>query len=834
MRARTILLILAICIAANLRAQGPLSSPSDFLPHPLGEQFTPHHLLVDYFQYVAANSDRVQLMEYGRTNEQRPLLLAVVSTPQNLARLDEIRLDHLRRTGREEGRPASETGPAIVWLSFGVHGNEAGASESSMSVLYALTDPADAEVTGWLQNAVVIIDPSINPDGYDRYTHWYRSVSNAEPDPDRTAREHREPWPGGRVNHYYFDLNRDWAWATQVETRQRLKQYHRWAPHIHVDFHEQFPNDYYYFAPAAEPYHAYITDWQRDFQTQIGRNNARYFDEQGWLYYTREVFDLFYPSYGDTYPTFNGAIGMTYEQAGHGISGRAIEQETGNILTLAERIEHHTTTALSTIEISAKNAARLSQEFSKYYRDAAEKPTGPYRSYVISHRNSPDKLKALCELLDRHQIRYGRLGKSLNANAYVYREGKEQNVELAASDLLVSARQPQGVLVQVLFDPDAELVDSLTYDITAWSLPYARGLEAYALKTSQEPSGDYDFPAYSSSLPEADLPYAYLAPWESLADARFLGALLQADLKVRFATSAFTLGGKEYAPGTLILTREDNRNHGSFDETVRELSLTHERPVAAASTGFAEAGRDIGSSSMRYLEAPRIAVLSDEGTSENSAGEIWYYFEQVLHYPVTLAPADRLGQMDLSAYNLLILPEGRYPLNDATLRSLQEWMRNGGRVIAVGAAVSAFQDKDGFQLKKKSGDAEKPSTDTLAKYGDRERAGISDYSPGAILELQMDVTHPLAFGLSERYFSLKLNNQTYAYLDNGWNVGTIPADPITQGFIGANLQKKLPKTLAVGVESKGRGDIVYLVDNPLFRGFWTEGQLLFANAVFLK
>ena len=237
---------------------------------------------------------------------------------------------------------------------------------------------------------------------------------------------------------------------------------------------------------------------------------------------------------------------------------------------------------------------------------------------------------------------------------------------------------------------------------------------------------------------------------------------------------------------------------------------------------------------MRYLEAPRIAVLSDEGTSENSAGEIWYYFEQVLHYPVTLAPADRLGQMDLSAYNLLILPEGRYPLNDATLRSLQEWMRNGGRVIAVGAAVSAFQDKDGFQLKKKSGDAEKPSTDTLTKYGDRERAGISDYSPGAILELQMDVTHPLAFGLSERYFSLKLNNQTYAYLDNGWNVGTIPADPITQGFIGANLQKKLPKTLAVGVESKGRGDIVYLVDNPLFRGFWTEGQLLFANAVFLK
>ena len=287
-----------------------LLSPEEFMPHKYGEQFTPHNLTVDYFRHAAANSDLIQLKEYGKTNQSRPLLYAIISSKENLANLEKIRLNNLARAGVAGGKSdPSVSNVTIVWLSMNVHGNEPASSESSVSVLYNLVNTNRLDAKEWLKNTVVIIDPCVNPDGYHRYTHWNNNASDKTPNPSPDAREHREPWPGGRVNHYYFDLNRDWAWLTQIESQQRMAVYKDWLPHVVPDFHEMGYNSPYYFAPAAQPYHKYITPFQRDFQVEIGKNHAKYFDKEGWLYFTKEVFDLFYPSYGDTYPTYNGAVG---------------------------------------------------------------------------------------------------------------------------------------------------------------------------------------------------------------------------------------------------------------------------------------------------------------------------------------------------------------------------------------------------------------------------------------------------------------------------------------------------------------------------------------------
>jgi hypothetical protein len=818
--------------------RGQLQSPDEFLPHRLGEQFTPHHMLVNYVEHVAANSPNVQVTHYGHTCEGRPQLLAFVSTPENMARLEEIRQNNLRRAGLLDGTTDESLDLAIVWLGYSVHGNEAAGSESSMAVLYELANPGNTRTQAWLENTLVIIDPSYNPDGYSRYTHWYRGISNRIPDPNPATWEHDEPWPRGRANHYLFDLNRDWAWQTQRESRQRMTVYRQWLPHIHVDIHEQGRNSPYYFAPAAKPFHPYITQWQRNFQTEIGKNNARYFDQNGWLYFTRERFDLFYPSYGDTYPTFSGAIGMTYEQAGID-AGRAIITENGDTLTLRDRIEHHKTTSLATVETAHRNSAAILQNFESFYDDARHDPPGPYKTFIIKGDNPAGRLRAFCELLDKNGIRYGKARSGSSLRAYNYTSGEVESIRIESGDLLISAYQPNGVLTQVLLEPESVLEDSVTYDITAWSLPYAYGLETYASEERVAVEEGYDFENPAENLRNTDQPYAYLATWKSLHNARFLSALLQQGVTVRYASAPFAIEGETYAPGTLVITRADNADMGErFFRHVTEAARQHQQEIFPVLTGFSDSGHDLGAGVMEIIERPEIAVLSREGTSSYSFGQVWYYFEQNLDYPIHIVPAEDLSRLDLEKYNILVMPEGRYEINESTAEKLQSWMRDGGRLIAIGSAVRSLDNVSGFGLKQKNGNGQNGSgvqeIVVPSDYAGQERRFISDIIPGAVFKVDIDNSHPLAFGLKDYYFSLKTNELTYQPLDQGWNVGTLGEELLISGFAGANAQEQVKNTLIFGVEDKGRGDAVYLIDNPLYRAFWENGKFLFSNAVFMR
>ena len=831
---RTVLIGCCLSLFCTVHAQ--LQSPSAFLPHEHGRQFTRHHQVVDYVQHVAQNSDRVQLQQYGSSHEGRPLLLTAISTPANLAQLEAIRLNNLKRAGLQEGEVDETLDHAIVWLSFGVHGNEGGATESALAVIYRLAQQEEASISEWLEHTIVLLDPCLNPDGFARYVNWYRGAASDKPAPQRYTKEHREPWPGGRVNHYLFDLNRDWAWQTQTETQQRLAQFHRWMPHIHVDYHEQFPDNPYYFAPAASPYHEYITEAQEAFQYTIGKNNARYFDRNGWLYFTREIFDLLYPSYGDTYPIFNGAIGMTYEQAGHSIAGRQVIMENQDTLTLQDRIDHHTATALSTIETAADKRDRLLGHFTEYFQRAQQSPSGQYKSFVLSQKNEPKRLAALIELLDRNRIQYQTVRAKQVLRGYCYERQQIQDITIEEGDLLISAYQPKSVLAQVLFDPAPALEDSLTYDITAWALPYAYGLEAAAFEQQVTGKRGYTPPETYSNIKRVAKPYAYLLPWNDLSDARFLGALLQAGIKVRTAGDAFSIEGNKQQGGTLVITQADNRKMGNnFHERVKQLSQNHKQALQAVRTGFSDDGFDLGSGGMTLLECPKIALLSGDGISANSYGENWHFFEQSLQYPVLHYRTEDLSRIDWATLTTLILPEGRYDFNKEEWEQITQWVEKGGRLIAIGRAISSLPSDTPLHIEPaKAEESPKPEEKDLIKsYGGLSRRRISNSLPGAILQLELDRTHPLTYGLGKHYFSMKTSSSAYALLEDGWNIGYIGPSPKPLGFIGSHVKKRLANSLVIGQRPLGQGDVVYLVDNPLFRGFWRQGEMLFSNVIFL-
>jgi hypothetical protein len=824
-----LLLITVLCGTAVFAQQ--IQSPAEFLGYKLGDKFTPHYRVVEYFKYVAKTAKNVDLQQFGTTNEGRPLIAMFIASEDNIKRLEEIRHNNLRLAGIESGA-ITPNAPVITWLSYNVHGNEPSSSEAAMWTLFDLVDPANAKSKEWLRNSVVVIDPCLNPDGRDRYTNFYNSVSGMAPDASPASREHMEPWPGGRVNHYYFDLNRDWAWQAQKETQARVALFNKWLPEVHVDYHEQGYNNPYYFAPAAEPYHKDITQWQRDFQVVIGKNNAKYFDQNGWMYFTKQEFDLLYPSYGDTYPLYNGSIGMTYEQGGIS-AGLAVVTRSGDTLTLAQRISHHHTTGLSTIEIVSENAQKVVDEFKKFFDNSRQNPPGQYKTYVIKNDNN-EKVNELAKMLTRNGIQYGYGLANKSVTGYNYFTGATEQYNVGANDLVVNAYQAKSVLLHVLLEPKTIIPDSSTYDITAWALPYAYGLKAYGVKESYKPANN----SWSVVKPKPLIntkAYAYVSSWQSVADVRFLSALLKKKIKVRYSETPFETGGKKFTAGSLLITRAGN-DRADFDRVVTQTAADMEHELTPLSSGFVDKGSDIGSDDVRFIRQPRVALVSGDGINSEAMGEVWHFFEQQIGYPINLVRYQDMNRIKLADFDVLIMPDGRY--NDLSTDNLQSWVRDGGKLIALENAVAALVDKKGFDIKKKEikkdDKADAKTKAAIKLYGNRTRDAIRSSIPGAIFKLNMDNTHPLAFGLPNYYYSLKLSDDIYELLgEDDWNVGTVEKNSYVAGFAGAQSKQKINNGLLLGVQSLGRGSVVYMVDDPLFRSFWENGKLLFSNAVFM-
>jgi len=823
----------------NINSQ-TIKSPDEFLGYELGTQFTFHHRAVEYFRYVAEVSPLAEYREYGKTYEGRPLGVCIVSSEENLAHLEEYRKNNLIKTGLLEGEFTGKQIP-IIWLAYNVHGNESAGMETSLKVLFKLVTGSFPGSDEWLKTCIIIIDPCQNPDGRDLYANRYRNSQTLLQNPDGRTWEHNQGWPGARSNHYFFDLNRDWTWQTQTESAQRLALYNQFMPQIHADFHEMGSESTFFFPPGAEPWHEVITPWQHEFHRLTGKANAQLFDEKSRLYFTKENFDLFCPSFGDTWPLFNGAAGFTYEQGGGGYSGLSLKLESGDTLSLKKRIDGHFTATMATLRVAYAYRNKLIEEFNRFFADNMNKPSFRYKSIIIKGTNDKEALEDLFNLLRKNQIRYSHAGNTgKKYKGFDYLSNAEGEVTIEKGDFLISAYQPQSKFMQVLFEPDSKASDSLSYDLTAWALPYAYNLKAYAIEDQIKGLPDKVEMMVVMNQPPTDKPYGYVVDYNGFNTLKFISALARKNIRARYSVKPFNIGGKDYKRGSFIIARGDNLFSGNkFDDIVTESANKFQVELNRTTTGFMEKGKDFGSEYSPLVKKTNVAILCGDGISSAPVGELWYLFERELDYPVSLINVSNRENLDFRGFDVLLLASGNYSKIRDTI---VDFAKKGGRVVAFENAIQIFAADKTTSISKaietrtdelKNAEKKEKSDDLslLKKFGDEDRHLLSERSAASIYKIIVDTTNPIGFGLGREWFVLK-RTQAYPFLTKGNNIGYILESKPVAGFAGYKYQKLIKNTLVIGSEKTGNGEVIYITEDPYFRAFWKSGRALIWNAVF--
>ncbi len=808
-KANFILLSAILFINTLGYSQKQIQSPSDFLTYTYGSRIPTFQAVHSYFSYLSDTSPSVKLVPYGKSYEGRPLVLVFITSEENMEHLQDIRENHLLGYDNQVQDPSDK--PVILWMSYSVHGNEAGATSASLNTAYTLlTQKKDL-----LKDAIIIMDPCVNPDGYARYSQWYNQVAASPPQSRSGVIEHQEPWPTGRVNHYHFDLNRDWVWASQVETQQRLPFFHRWMPHVHIDFHEQYPENNYFFPPAAEPIHPRITQGEIEIMNAFGDANSSEFDKKKWLYYTEELFDLYYPSYGDTYPLFNGAIGMTYEQAGHGIAGVSYRLRNGTTLDLIDRIRHHTQTGITTIEKSIAIKDDILKNWNNYFRSAWSNAGEEIQSYALLCKTAQQR-ESLKKLLALHRIKTQDLPANVDLQGFSYRFNDNRRIQSNSYTLLIDCNQPESRLIHVLMEPESTISSGITYDITAWAIPYMWGIETISMKyVPTFAEADIKKSKENSSTIARKSAIAFKRVYKALEDIQDVALLMKNGYDIR----AFKAPGKD--PYFLIL-KPDNPEKSFENLSVEWKAITDGR----------ELDYDLGSAHFNLLEKPRVILVKSDDADKYSYGFIWHYFEQELHYPIYRIPIDELGEY-MHRYNTIVFPDGNYALDTNLVNKLSSFMKKGGKLILIKGASQIMNPLNTLKLEKKPLGQEKSTSGKVISYLDQKKEGSSLHNPGAIMRIKWDNEAPLGWGMENYLDCLILGNKAYKYLDGGVQVGYFNEWEMGRGYITPEIKEHYEHSMRFSYKKYGRGKIIYMLDDPLFRSFWESGKQLFTNAIIL-
>ena len=830
-----ILLLAASFLAFAAGAQVP--TPAEFHGYAPGERFTSHERIVDYFNELARKSDSISIEQYGTTYEGRPLVVATITSPKNRAALPTIRQNLAaiaagEVTGERLEQIAAST-PAVIWLGFGIHGNESSSSEAAMQIASTLL--RDAEWRALLDDVVILIDPVENPDGRERYVEWYRRTRGVKPNPNPESFEHAEPWPGGRFNHYLMDLNRDWSWASQVETKARIALYRQWNPQVFVDLHEMGHQSSYFFPPAAKPINTNLPGGVEKWLDVFGRANADAFSQRGWPFFVGEHFDLFYPGYGDAWPSLHGAIGMTYEVAGGGRGALAVEREDGSILTLGDRVERHYTAAMTTIRTAAAHRAELIR-----YTAAASRAS--VEAFLIVP-GSPN-FSAMIELLDRQGIEVRMLTAPLTARANPVESEAAAPHTFPAGTGVVSTRQPLGALAQTLLERTPTMAREFVeeqraraqadepndfYDLTTWSLPLAMNVETWV--TPAAVGNTAPFKA-ETARPFRAASYGYLVDGEDPNVYRFAGALLEAGIRFTVSESELPAAGVTHSRGSLVVLK--GNNGADVDATLQRIAGETRASVVPLESGWT-GGTAFGSNKLRFVRAPKIALLSGPGTAPTSFGTLWHTLDVDTPVPHSVVAVDSLRNADLSRYNVLVFPDGDYAdrIPQRAVERIQSWVRNGGTIVAVKDGA-AFLRQKGVELSKlKQWEAPKPKAVDGVPPPQAE-ARYNEFSiPGSAFRSALNGRSYLTFGVPRPPALLLEGSKSFTPLPHRVdNVVTVAqTDPLISGIAWPESLERTRGAVFLAHERYERGSVITFADEPHFRLFWRGTLPLFLNAV---
>ncbi|MEO8597924.1 MAG: M14 family metallopeptidase [Candidatus Solibacter sp.] len=840
------------------------------LGHEPGEKVTNHAGILKYMEALAAAApNRVKVFEYGESWEGRKLIYAAVGSEANIRRLSEIksgleRLADPRKTSEAEARKLAAGLPAIVWLSYGVHGNEISSPDAALLTAYHLLAARnDKLVDDVLAKVLVLLCPTQNPDGRDRFVNYFEETRGLSPDASPNAAEHNEPWPGGRANHYLFDLNRDWIGLTQPEIASQVKALREWRPQVYVDLHEMGADATYFFTPESDPYNPNLTPNQRTSLTLFGKNNAKWFDKYGFDYFTREEYDAFYPGYGASWPFYYGALSMTYEQAS--VRGLVVRRSDDTLLTFRDTVRHHFVASISTLETAAVNREKLLNDFYAYRASAIEEgKKEAIQEYILPRNRDASATDKLAGILMEHGIEVNRAKAAFKAG----------DREYPAGTYVVSMAQPAKRFIRTLLDPETKMDDKFLaeeearrklkqrteiYDVTAWSLPLLFNVEAIA--NGSLSTGSFEAAKPSRILPGqlrgAGASVAYLVPWGSQAAGRLLAAAMRADLKPHTSDKAFTQDGVKFPSGSLIF--KVAANPADLGEQLARLARETGADVYGTNSGWVDDGVNFGSRWVMPVKKPAIAMAWDTPTQSGSAGATRFVIERQYGYPVTPIRTSQLGSADLARFQVLILPSGgNYAgtLGETGIERIKDWVAAGGTIVALGDAVSflgnskvelmdlvqenALRDDDKKPAEKDKGSGRVPGTSiaSLADFEKNTRATteLPDSVPGAIARARVRPDYWLTAGMGETVYTMVEGRAIFVPLRADKGVNAVYYDAadklVASGYLWAENKKQLAFKPLVVSGTSGRGIVIGFTQDPSFRGIEDGMNVLLLNAIF--
>ncbi len=827
----------------DIRYDASITSPAEYLGYELGVEYTFHHQVMGYLKNLAEESDKITFHEMARTYENRSVNYLIITSPENHRNLEAIKEANFNLANNPDDASVGEE-PVIVWMSYNVHGNEPSSSEAAMQTAYRLVAATDAETQNWLENAVVIIDPMLNPDGRDRYVYWYKSsqanILNTNPE----DLEHDEIWPGGRTNHYWFDLNRDWVWLIHPESRGRIAVYQDWMPQVHIDFHEQGFNNNYFTMPGTTPRNHELPEAYEYWADVFGRGAIEEFDKAQVNFETRERFDFFYPGYGSSYPSIMGGIGMLAEQGGHSRGGRAVETNDGYVLTLRQRVFDHYKNGVSIVKTSVENRDALLN----YFKDARSQSTqkGNTKAYILPN-NPNDYTYDVVNLMLKHNVQVEQATEDFTArNVYSYWDGSSSNRTFSEGDFIIKTDQPAHLFINTLFRRQMEIRDSVMYDMSSWSVPLAYNLDAGWTTSDVRVNTDrvYESVSHPKGVVNREASYAFVIDWEQRHAPKALAKLWDHGYKVRAAEKGFTKGENEFSKGSLVILLGRNLEKS---ETIRDdmAAIADEVGVLihGFDTGRMDVGSDLGSPSMRPVEEPKVALMMDSPFNSYTAGQLWFLFDQWTEFGISRIRSGDFNNIDLNSYDVILMPGmwGNGGMDDSAIERLQSWVRDGGTLIGTeGTGAWLTEGRSGISgatlFSPDEDDSDEVPDVAYTRYEDREDTSGLRRIPGSAFKAMLDNSHPLAFGMPDRLYSLKFGTNGIVPDESFHTVGYYHKDPsqvLASGYASNENKRNAAGNAFAVVDDMGRGQVVMLLDNTQYRMFWVGPSRFVQNAVML-